>query len=588
MSRRHRLLVFLVVLVLGGLSGCVSIPTSGPVEKVEGEQPACQSCVNVEVAPPSPGDSPREVVEGYLRANANYQPGYTVARQFLTRDAAESWSADQDVVIYSGSPVQEDNEVTLVGRVVGGLEKEKRTFVTRDERLRLPFRLERQDGEWRIAKPPPGLLVRDTSFESLYRSYDLYFVGSSGALVPDPMYLPDLRSPGVIASALVNALLEGPSEWLAPAVSTAVPAGTSLIVDSVTIVNGIAQVPLTESVLQTADANRSLLAAQLVYTLQQVTGVKKVLLQVNGQPFRVPQSESGDLAVPLDAISAELNPVPLVPVEQLYAVRRSNRALERVSVSTAPPATEPLPGPLGEGRYDLSSLAVSINNTELAVVTDDRTTLRRTSTAGTQLSTVKDGVTDLLRPQFTRTDELYAVGDEGGQQRMWVSAGGKTTQVAAPDVLAQGRVVAFRVSPDGARMALILRSGNRTRLGLARIIRSATVSVEGWRELDTDTPLTDASITVERDLAWTNAAELVVLAADSAGGPYVPTTVSIDASEIETEPQSNDWDAVQLTVLLRTQTAIPIVLARDGRTFRDDGTRWQLLLGDVAAIAYPG
>ena len=41
-------------------------------------------------------------------------------------------------------------------------------------------------------------------------------------------------------------------------------------------------------------------------------------------------------------------------------------------------------------------------------------------------------------------------------------------------------------------------------------------------------------------------------------------------------------------MLLRTQTAIPIVLARDGRCFRDDGTQWQLLLSDVAAIAYPG
>jgi hypothetical protein len=583
----RRWIVLVVALVLLGSTGCVSIPTSGPVEKVEGQQPACQSCVNVEVAPPAPGDSPRQIVDGFLRANANYQPGYAVARQFLTKAAAEAWSPDQGVTIYSGSPVQAAETVVLKGKVVGAL-SEKRIFSARDLNLSWDFKVEQQDGQWRIAQPPSDLFVRDSSFETLYRSYDLHFVGSTGALVPEPIYLPDLRAPGNVASALVTALLDGPSDWLSPAVTTAVPPNTSLSVDSVTIVNGVAQVPLSETLLQTTDAARSLLAAQLVYTLQQVTGVTKVLLQVNNQPFRVPQSETGDLAVPLENISAELNPVPFVPAEQLYAVRRGDQSLERVNSNAEVPTTEPFPGALGTGRHDVSTLAVSVTNTDLAVVTDLGTRLRRTPTSETKLTTVLDGVSGLLRPQFTRTGELYAVGERGGRQRMWVSTDGRTTEVAAPDLFDQGRVLAFRVSPDGARMALVVKSRGRTRLGLARVVRSARVSVEGWRELRTDRGATDGMVGVVRDLAWTNATQLMVLGADTAGGPFVPSTVSIDGSEIDTEPQTNDWDAVELTVLLRTQTAIPIVLARDGRCFRDDGTQWQLLLSEVAAIAYPG
>ena len=61
------------------------MPTAGPVEKVEGQPAACQNCVNVEVAPPAPGDEPVQIVEGYLRATSNYQPDYSVARQFLTQ-----------------------------------------------------------------------------------------------------------------------------------------------------------------------------------------------------------------------------------------------------------------------------------------------------------------------------------------------------------------------------------------------------------------------------------------------------------------------------------------------------------------------
>ena len=583
----RRLLALLVGLVLAGLAGCVNIPTSGPVEKVEGQQPACQSCVNVEVAPPATGDSPRQVVDGFLRANANYQPGYAVARQFLTQAAAEAWSPDQGVTIYNGSPVQEGKSIVLKGQVVGAL-SEKRTFSARRQNLNWDFEVEQENGEWRIARPPSDLFVRDSSFETLYRSYDLHFVGSTGALVPEPIYLPDLRAPGNVASALVKALLEGPSDWLSPAVTTAVPPDTTLSVDSVTIVNGVAQVPLSESLLQTTDAARSLLAAQLVYTLQQVTGVQKVLLQVNNQPFRVPQSEVGDLAVPLENVSADLNPVPFVPAEQLYAVRRDDPRLERVLPNTDVPTTEPFPGALGKGRFDISALGVSVTNSELALVTDQGTMLRRTPTTGTELTTVLDGVSGLLRPQFTRSGELYAIGERGGRQRMWVTSDGRTTEVAAPDLFDQGRVIAFRISPDGTRVALVVKSGGRTRLGLALLVRSARVSVEGWRELRTDTGLTDAMVEVVRDLAWTNGTELVVLGADTAGGPFVPSTVSIDGSEIESEPQSNDWDAVELTVLLRTQTAIPRVLARDGRCFRDDGTQWQLLLSDVGAIAYPG
>lgn len=583
----RRLLVLLVVLALAGLTACVALPTSGPVEKVEGQQPACQSCVNVEVAPPAPGDSPGQVVEGYLRANANYQPGYTVARQFLTRDAAASWNPDGGVTIYDAIPEPKDNRVTLRGTIVGTLD-DKQTFAARQQELAWPFQLVKEGGEWRIATPPAGLFVRDSFFKTLYRSYNLHFVGSTGALVPEPIYLPDLRAPGNIASALVKALLEGPSEWLAPAVTTAVPTGTSLSVDSVTIVNGVAQVPLSEGVLQATDDQRAQLAAQLVYTLQQVTGVRRVLLQVVEQPFRVPQSRAGDFTVALEDIGTELNPVPVVTIEELYAVERKTGALQRVRADTAVPTTDPFPGALGTGRYAISALAVSVTNTDLAVVTDGGTVLRRTPATGTELTTVLEGAKDLLRPQFTRAGELFAVGRRDGRQQMWVNLGGATAPVSAPDVLGEGRVVAFRVSPDGARMAVVVEADGRTRLGLARIIRSGGVSVEGFRELDIDNALTDATIGVVRDLAWTSASRLMVLGAATAGGPYVPTTMSIDASEVETEPQTNDWNAVQLAVLLRSQTAVPIVLARDGRTFRDDGTQWQLLLSGVAAIAYPG
>jgi hypothetical protein len=591
-TRSCRALAVLLVLALTGLAGCVNIPTSGPVEKVEGQQPACQSCVNVEVAPPAPGDTASEVVEGFLRANANYQPGYSVAKQFLTEAAAASWSTDQGVTIYNGATSQEgDDAVRLEGRVVGALESDH-TFRTRREKLDMTFRLEREQGEWRIANQLSGLFVRDSSFETLYRTYDLYFVGASGALVPQPIYLPDLRAPGNVASALVKSLLDGPSDWLAPAVSTAVPARTTLSVESVTIANGVAEVPLTPSVQQAPDAQRRVLAAQLGYTLGQVTGVRELQLLVNNQPFRVPQSVNPDLVVPLESLSPELDPVPLVPNEQLYAVRGADRALLRVSANTDMAAPVPFPGALGRGRHAISSLAASVSGADLALVTDGGTVLRRTPTTGTDLTTVLDGVTGLLRPQFSRTGELFVVGDQDGRQRMWVSTGEAPVPVAATEVLREGRVVAFRVSPDGARMAFVVESGGRSRLAVARVVRSGVISVEGFRELDLDSLLTGSTVRVARDLVWTSATDLLVLAAASRRGPFAPTTVSVDASAVETQTQTptptEDWDPVELTALLRPQTSIPVVRSRDGRVFRDDGAQWRQVSSGITTMAYPG
>jgi hypothetical protein len=578
----HRHLVVSLVLALFALSSCVSVPTSGPIEKVEGQQPACQNCVNVEVAPPAPGDSARKIVEGFLLANANFQPNYLVARQFLTRAAAQAWSSDQGVTIYTGGPAGEGGDVKLSGTVVGALAKD-RTFSARDETLSVDFKLVREDGEWRISKPLPGLFVTKFAFEQFYERYDVYFVGSAGALVPESIYLPDLRAPANIASALVKALLAGPSDWLAPAVRTAVPPNTTLSVDSVTLSDGVAQVPLSDGVQQLPDPERTLLAAQLVYTLKQVIGVKKVLLQADGRPVRVPESEPDDLAVPVDEVFDDAAPVPAVSAEDLYVVRSGS--VQRVSGSSEPAQVDPLPGVLGRGGYSVDSLAVSVDNEDLALVTDGGTVLRRTPTAGSAVSTVLDGVTGLLRPQLTRNSELWALGRAQGRQRIWVLTADGMAEVTAP-VLEEGPVLAFRVSPDGSRIALLVSRGNRTTLGVARINRSDGITVDGWRPLDTSTLLNTSSIATIRDVTWSDASTLTVLGAANRRSPYVTSTVSDDAAELETDPQTNDWDARALAVLLRTGAAV--VVAGDRRIFRDDGIQWTELMDDVSAVAYPG
>ena len=376
--QRHCAVILIVLASLLGAAGCVSVPVSGPIEKVEGQQAGCQNCVNVQVQPPGAGDKPRDIVEGYLRATSNYQPNYSVAKQFLTQMAAEKWSPEAGASIYRGSPTATGDSVVLDGQLIGELRPD-RTYIARDQRFKVDFGLVRENGEWRINDPRPGLMVAEYSFTSFYQSYDLYFVGNGSSLVPDHIYLPSLSNPANVASALMKALLKGPSEWLKPAVASAIPPNTSLSVDSVTITDGIAEVPLSDSVLALPDPQRSLLAAQIVYTLRQVGGVRGVVIKVNQQPYRVPGSDPTSFTISVDAIPRDIDPVPFMSADQLYAV--DGGTVKRVRTTANTPAFEALEGPLGRGAYHVDALAVSVTNTDLAVTTDGAKTLRRAAIA---------------------------------------------------------------------------------------------------------------------------------------------------------------------------------------------------------------
>ena len=163
-------------------------------------------------------------------------------------------------------------------------------------------------------------------------------------------------------------------------------------------------------------------------------------------------------------------------------------------------------------------------------------------------------------------------------------SGGRPAEVDAA-VLREGRVKAFKVSPDGSRIGLIRTVNGRDELGLLRIVRSDRVSVDGWRPLQLNRSTTP-NLSRLVDVAWADATNLIVLAGAAGNVPLAPYRVSQDAFKVTAEGEPNNWDAVGLTVSLQTQASI--VIGRDGQTWRDGGSQWVAYLDDVRAIAYPG
>ena len=590
MTRVRGVLVALVTSCALLLAGCVSVPTDGPIQRVEGAQQSCQNCVNVEVAPPSPGDDPQQIVDGYLRANASYQPTYDVAKRYLTREAAQTWKPQTGVTVYSGATTRQGDAVRLTGRTVGVVAAD-RAYTARDAAFDLSFNLVKQDGEWRIDTPPDGLLVANFAFERFFSTYDLFFLanGRPGAqqgavqspvLVPDPIYLPKFRSPDSVASALVKQLLLGPTSWLAPSVTTAIPPGTTLSVDSVIITNGVAAVSLSDTVLSLPDTQRSLLAAQIVYTLKEAVAIQGVSITVNQQGFRVPESDPTTLVVPTTSISSQLDPVSPNAGNQLYVVRKGKVNL----VDAGTGELRPFAGQLGSDP--VTSLAVSVTDTDLAAVTANGTRLVETPTAaaGGKARTVLSGVEGLARPQFTRFGELWALGREDGRQRMWRIVDGKKALVEAPDL--EGRdVTAFRFSPDGVRIAFLERTATGTQVVVGRVNRGDRVDIEALRVLNTQqTSLPELKRLV--DVGWLDGTHLLVLGSPDTKEAASPYAVSEDASTISDQGEALSWNPVQVAVLLRTQSAI--IRSSNGGTWRDQGTTWAPFVGDVDAVAYPG
>jgi hypothetical protein len=450
--------------------------------------------------------------------------------------------------------------------------------------LTVSFRLAKEEGEWRIAEPPRGLLVAESSFTRFYSSYTLYFV-SNGHLVPEPIHLPNLLSQANTASALIKALLAGPSDWLRPAVMSAIPPNTELSGDAVTITDGVAHVPLNDPVLRLDDRQRLLMAAQVIHTLRKRVGIRGVLFTVDQQPLQVPGGDKVSFVVPVEAIPSELDPIPFVAGDQLYAVR--NGAVQKVRAGSAPPAVEPVAGAFDKARFRVDSMAVSFDNTDLAVVSNDRTALRWGPTESDgKVRTVLSGQDNLLRPQFSRYGELWVIGGAAGKQRMWlISDGSRPINVAAPGLLGRGEVTAFRISPDGSRMALIRKLGGSTQLGLARINRGDKITVDGWLPLDT-TQTNRPRLVRLQDVAWIDATELMVLGSASSAFALQTNRISQDASRITGSGVSTSRNAVDLTVLLRTQTAI--VVAKGGQSYRIDAGQWTPFVDKVSAVAYPG
>ncbi len=559
MTTRTRLLALLLA-AIAALSACGGIPDGVGVHRVEAQGDADENPVSYQPAGPRDNATPDQIVRGYLDAMLAYPVSSGTAEKFLHR-SGEAWDATAGVSVYQSARVEAIEQVP-VGDDTGlqvevALQEEARLdrqghFEASVRRRTIRFVLLRDGGQWRIDQAPAGTFVTRKFFTDYYRAFDLYYFDPSGSrVVADPVHLPLGEQ---VATALVTNLLAGPGPEDGGTLRTYVPSAVRLRGSVPVAADGLADVVL-DGLGDLPESTRDHVSAQLVWTLRQVPEVTTLRVRPPGPAVRT------------DA--ADLEPVGgwgVYGPTRTWSGPFGLRAGQVVRLDDG--AVEPVQQRVVDAAT-VERLAVAPGGDSIAAVTDGRSSLVFGDVSGEDRRRVPGS--GLLAPVWDAEGRVWAVDERAGRTRVRVLG----RQDAVPDLGAWPdlRPVAFALSPDLARYALVARQDGRTRVLVGRVLSDGQGRISGL-SVPTALPQSGPSVTSPyadpRSVSFAGTGHVVMIALTTTGEPQV-FAARVDGSSV-TGGRSSDGPLL-VDVDARELVADPVT----GRLHvRDaDGTLWQ-------------
>jgi hypothetical protein len=471
---------------LAALAGC-GVPTGGaPIVDGQGPAPGGGGLFTAGL-PPEPGDatSPADLVRKYLLAVAG--PLDRDHREFMTATMTQNWTPDQQtitVVRQVGDPTQSQGAdvttVTISLQPVGSLNDYGQVIPGLSRAASCQFSVVDNpagDGTWLIddIKSSPNLVnnmllsgeALDASL-GLYTPQLLYFwtttnkSGMPDGLVPDLRYLAVADIAQVQYTAVVNALLNGPSDWLE--VASAFSGAESLVGPFVKPgEDGVLGVALSRAA-SNADLTRFM--SQLRWSLHSLYR-GPVQLLTNSQVAPVDGTSDGYLKWNLCDTPARPGGTP----EEFCIV--DGKVVPMVPAPTPPVLAAP-------ENSNVLWAAISRDKTFAALV--------RETGGKHQLVLGQKGEGDKVTYQpvaFGSADKLSRPAFLPGQARVLIINGGQlylvTVGGAVTEVTPSGvsNLAAFSVAPDGHRIALVGTINEQPGVALASLTPSADTVIIG-------------------------------------------------------------------------------------------------------------
>jgi Lipoprotein LpqB beta-propeller domain/Sporulation and spore germination len=603
--RRLAPLALTACLSVVAAGGCATIPSSGPVRSLGQPQNGViqgQGFPQLIPAPPRKGGTPVQIVSGFLAANASFAGNNAAAREYLTPGQSRAWNPGSAVTVVSppnlksprvpsrltGQSGDNTQTVDVSGQELATLTPSglyQPPSASGKQIIRIPLRLMKIHGQWRIVNPPRQLLLSKPDFLRVYQPRNLYFFAPDGrTLVPDPVYVPLLATATHLAADLVLALKQRPPGYLSGVTQTSFPPGTQVL--GVRIDGRGAVVNLGGTVTRASTKARAKIADQLVWTLTSSSygrqAINSVELKVDGVGQALPGSV-GDFE--LASKDSAMVPRP-VAAGGLYFIGKGGVQVLPLSPAAAPPKL--VLGQAGTGLIPMTSIAVSPRADEHSIAgtspgagersiagisPDGRTVYFGALAKGAALKSWRPGgrITAL---SWDASGDLWVAAGNG----VWLRQPGGKAPVAVDNGLppAGGRVTALRVAPDGVRIAMIVRGKTGSQLEIGAVKLGAHTASIGQL-----TPV-GAGIRDPAELSWYNPDNLIVLARPGSASPVLkevplsggePTRIGVEPGTLTITTAGS-----QIVAGLRRDRLV---------TLSGPGGTWQLL-GPGQDPAYPG
>jgi len=547
-------------------TGCAAIPTGGTVHLGRAlPGPGGLDDLDVRVLPPlwHAGMSPEDVVTGFLRALVNDDEDYVIARSYLTGAASLHWDPSSGVTTYDDATAQPSETGSGATRVIRlqapriGHVDARGDYEPVPGALDASFTVTRAGGSWRIDKLSDGVLLSESDAQRTFRAAAVYYLNHSGkTLVPEQILLQSAQKG--VATALVTALLAGPSNWLAPAVRTAAPPRTTLIGNVPVHDNGVADVNLSASIRLASQSDLAAFSAQVVWTLRQVLDVTSVRLLAEGAPLQVPGVPTRQ---PMNAWDRFDPSAPSSSHDVLFV---HNGHLAATGGDAAALARSDPGHVLYVGR--------SRDGDTLAVVQQRGSRVRLLTGRFGHALTPRMTAATMTAPTFDVSgDVITVVTSRAGRSVVAVTPSGDARRLSVDSALTRQPVTALRLSRDGSRVAAVVGSG---RLLIGRVTTLAGMpSLTAFRAI---TPTLHAVSGV----TWAGADDVAVTAAASDGQRQVVETDSDGYTVRQIAPDRLRGAPIDVTAA----PGLPIVVVSDLGSIWTEVEGWRLVGSGTAAV----
>lgn len=549
--------VFLVAMV-AFTSACAQLPKSSEIKTGPNVEAGLETdYLYYSPSGPTEEATQEEILLGFLNAGTGPQNDYQVAREYLSENFNTKWRPNQEVLVQDGRPtvtLTANNFATVIVPISATInESGQYQAVPAGTTRTIQVGFDRQGSNWRINQAPNLTMVIRPVFDVVFKAYAVYFFDNQlKHLVPDVRWFPSRAS---TSTRLVNALIGGPSEWLQPAVRTAIPAGTRLTISSVTVANGIASVDLSSRALRASELNKKLMQVQIRETLLQLNSVYSVQVTI----------ERGTLASPSwGYASTQLqttSPIALladglvhIGTSQTSKIEDANQLIEK----------------FGATNFGINA------DEKIIAFSSPAGIYRARADRPTEAPVLLVSGEGYLSPVVDVDGYIWIVPVSGSRPVMIFDPAGTRVRFLSSWLMGADRL-SFSVSSEGSRLVAVSGTRANSQTRVAAIIRD-----EAGNPMGLGAPISPISTKTAYASTWLDNIRIGIL--ESQTSNYIQPMVAMIGGDSRSLPAFTSGSVI----VGSGQSSSVFVLDSFGAMFQFRGSSWVKVRDGVKALRYPG